>query len=177
MNLLFLSLELRNFISGGAMQVIHPEGLLSSIRPSFPISLTQLYINGEWRDSANGKTFAAIDPTTEAEIAQVAEGTVEDVEDAVKAANAAFETGDWSRLSGHERGEILWKVGDLFLTYGEELAFLQAKEMGRLFSDSMTVDIPHLINMFHYYAGWASKIEGSVKQTTKAYTLIPSVNR
>ncbi|HEY9657581.1 MAG TPA: aldehyde dehydrogenase family protein, partial [Allocoleopsis sp.] len=146
---------------------------LSSIRPDFPINLIQLYINGEWRDSTSGKTFAAIDPTTEAEIAQVAEGTVEDVELAVQAAGAAF-VGDWGQMSGHERGEILWRVGDLFHQYGEELAFLQAKEMGRLFKDSMTVDIPHLANMFHYYAGWASKIEGSVKQTTKGlhtYTL------
>jgi len=145
----------------------------SSTCPDFPITLTQLYIDGEWRDSASGKTFAVIDPTTEAEIAQVAEGTVEDVELAVQAANAAF-VGDWGRMSGHERGEILWRVGDLFLKYGEELAFLQAKEMGRLFTDSMTVDIPHLANMFHYYAGWASKIEGSVKQSTKGlhtYTL------
>ena len=145
-----------------------------STRPNFPITLTQLYINGEWRDSTSGKTFPAIDPTTEEEIAQVAEGTIEDVEAAVQAANAAFETGTWSQLSGHERGEVLWKVGDLFRKYGEELAFLQAKEMGRLFTDSMTIDIPHLANMFHYYAGWASKIEGSVKQTIKGlhtYTL------
>lgn len=115
----------------------------SSTRPNFPITLTQLYINGEWRDSASGKTFVAIDPTTEAEIAQLAEGTVEDVELAVKAAGIAF-VGAWGQMSGHERGEILWRVGDLFHKYGEELAFLQAKEMGRLFIDSMTVDIPHL---------------------------------
>lgn len=65
-------------------------------------------------------------------------------------------------------------MGDLFHKYGEELAFLQAKEMGRLFTDSMAIDIPHLANVFHYFAGWASKIEGSVKQTTKGlhtYTL------
>ncbi len=146
----------------------------ASARPDFPITLNQLYINGQWRDSSSGKTFAAIDPTTEAEIAQVAEGTVEDVDVAVKAANKAFETGPWGQISGHERGEILWRVGDLVRQAGEELAFLQAKEMGRLFTDSMTVDIPHLVNMFHYYAGWASKIEGSVKQTVKGlhtYTL------
>ena len=143
-------------------------------RPDFPVTLTQLYINGEWRDSSNGKTFAAIDPTTEEEVAQCAEGTVEDVETAVQAASAAFENGPWSQMSGHERGEILWRVGDLFTKYGEELAFLQAKEMGRLFTDSITVDVPHLANMFHYFAGWASKIEGAVKQTTKGlhtYTL------
>ncbi len=77
-------------------------------------------------------------------------------------------------MSGHERGEILWRVGDLFHKCGEELAFLQVKEMGRLFTDSMAIDIPHLANVFHYFAGWASKIEGSVKQTTKGlhtYTL------
>ena len=144
-----------------------------SARPNFPITHNQLYLNGEWRDAHSGKTFAVIDPTTEAEIARVAEGTVEDVELAVKYAETAF-VGAWGQMSGHERGERLWRVGDLFLKYGEELAFLQAKEMGRLFTDSMTVDIPHLAKMFHYYAGWASKIEGSVKQATKGlhtYTL------
>jgi aldehyde dehydrogenase (NAD+) len=42
----------------------------TSARPDFPITLNKLYINGEWRDSSSGKTFPAIDPTTEAEIAQ-----------------------------------------------------------------------------------------------------------
>lgn len=142
-------------------------------RPDFPIELTRLYIGGEWRDSKIGKTFPAIDPTTEEEIAQLAEGTVEDVDDAVKAARNAFD-GEWGKMSGHEKGEVLWRVGDLIKENGEELAFLQAKEMGRLFTDSMTVDIPHLRKMFQYYAGCASKIEGSVKQTVKnlhTYTL------
>jgi hypothetical protein len=113
----------------------------TSARPDFPITLNKLYINGEWRDSYSGKTFPAIDPTTEAQVALVAEGTVEDVELAVKAAQTAF-VGAWGQMNGHERGEILWRIGDLFLKYGQELAFLQAKEMGRLFTDSMTVDIP-----------------------------------
>ncbi len=143
-------------------------------RPHYPIDRTGLYIDGQWRDSASGKTFAVIDPTTEAEIAHLAEGTAEDVDLAVQAARRAFSSSAWGGLSGHERGEILWRVGDLFLQYGEELAYLQAKEMGRLFRDSMSVDIPHLANMFHYYAGWASKIEGAVKQATRGlhtYTL------
>lgn len=142
--------------------------------PNFPISLTQLYINGEWCNSSDGKTFAVIDPTTEAVVAQVAQGTQADAVAAIAAASEAFEYGDWSKMSGHERGEILWRVGDLVRKYGEELAFLQAKEMGRLYTDSMTVDIPHVANAFHYFAGWASKLEGAVKQTTKGmltYTL------
>ncbi|NMG19381.1 aldehyde dehydrogenase family protein [Brasilonema bromeliae] len=145
-----------------------------SARPDFPFTHNKLYINGEWRDSASGKTFSVIDPTTEEEIAQIAEGTAEDAEAAITAAYQAFETGPWGQMSGHERGTILWRIGDLFLKYGEELAYLQAKEMGRLFTDSITVDIPHLANTFHYFAGWASKLEGAVKQTTKnlhTYTL------
>jgi aldehyde dehydrogenase (NAD+) len=146
----------------------------SFTRPNFTIALTQLYINGEWCNATTDKTFDVIDPTTETIIAQVAEGTIEDAEAAIASAHRAFEAGPWAEMSGHERGEILWRVGDLLRKYSEELAFLQAIEMGRLFTDSMTVDIPHIANVFHYFAGWASKLEGSVKQTVKgmhAYTL------
>lgn len=141
---------------------------------NFPITLNQLYVGGEWRASASGKTFPAVDPTTEAKLIELAEGNQADANAAVEAAHRAFTNGEWSRMDGHQRGEILWRIGDLIRENGAELAFLQAKEMGRLFTDSMTVDIPHLARMFHYYAGWASKIEGSVKQTTKGlhtYTL------
>ena len=67
----------------------------------------RLFISGEWRDGRNGKTFETVDPTTEAVITQIAEATVEDVNEAVAAATAAME-GDWGRMSGHERGRILW---------------------------------------------------------------------
>jgi 8-hydroxy-5-deazaflavin:NADPH oxidoreductase len=88
-----------------------------SARPDFPITLDKLYNNGEWRDSHSGKTFPAIDPTTESEIARLAEGTIEDVELAVQSAETAFiET--WGQMSGHERGEILRRIGDWFFKYG-----------------------------------------------------------
>ncbi|WP_199333569.1 aldehyde dehydrogenase family protein [Oculatella sp. FACHB-28] len=61
--------------------------------PNFPVSLTRLYINGEWCDAANGKTFDVIDPTTEAVVAQVAEGTQADAEAAIASAHRAFEQG------------------------------------------------------------------------------------
>lgn len=74
-------------------------------------------INGQWRDSASGKTFDVIDPTTESVVAQIAEGTKEDTQDAIASAHTAFEQGAWGQMSGHERGEILWRVGDLFHKY------------------------------------------------------------
>ncbi len=121
----------------------------STTRPSFPLKPGKLLLAGEWRDAASSRTFDAINPTTEEVVAQVAEGTKEDAEAAIAAAHTAFEQGSWGQMSGHERGEILWRVGNLFHKYGEELAFLQAKEMGRLFTDSMAIDIHQMGNMFH----------------------------
>ena len=50
----------------------------SATHPSFPIKPGKLFINGEWRNSTNGKTFSVIDPTTEEVVTQIAEGTQED---------------------------------------------------------------------------------------------------
>jgi Aldehyde dehydrogenase family len=81
------------------MKVCEPvEQPKTSSFPNFPIILNKLYIKGAWRDSHSGKTFPAIDPTTEAEIAQLSEGTVEDVELAVKSAETAF-AGAWGQMS------------------------------------------------------------------------------
>ena len=142
--------------------------------PNFEIKPGKLFINNEFRDGGNGNKMDVIDPTTEEVLTQVVEGNEADSKAAIKAARQAFESGDWSKMSGHERGEYLWKIGDLIAEHGEELAFLQAKEMGRLYSESMAIDIPFLTTLYHYYAGLASTIEGSVKQATgnaHVYTL------
>lgn len=142
-------------------------------RPDFKIKPGKLFINGEFRDGGNGNKMEVIDPTTEEVVSQVVEANEADTEAAIKAARQAFD-GDWRKMSGHERGEYLWKIGDLITEHGEELAFLQAKEMGRLYSESMAIDIPFLTSLYHYYAGLASTVEGSVKQAARnahVYTL------
>ena len=131
-------------------------------REMFPIAPGRLYIGGQWQDAAGGKTYPVYDPTTEEETAQIAEATAEDAEAAIAAATAAFPA--WSKLSGQQRGAYLLKVADLIEKYAEELAFLQAKEMGRLYSDSMSVDIPDLAAQFRFYAGAATTIEGRLHQ-------------
>ena len=146
----------------------------NTTRPNFEIKPGKLFIDGEFRDGGNGNKMDVIDPTTEDVVTQVVEGNEEDTGAAIKAARRAFTNGNWRNLSGHERGEYLWKIGDLITEHGEELAFLQAKEMGRLYSESMAIDIPFLTSLYHYYAGLASTIEGSVKQAARnahVYTL------
>ncbi len=143
-------------------------------RPDFEIKPGKLFIDGEFRNGVSGEKVDVIDPTTESVITQVVKGNEEDTEAAIKAARQAFIDGDWRQMSGHERGEYLWKVGDLITEHGEELAFLQAKEMGRLYSSSMAVDIPFLTSLYHYYAGLTLTIEGFVKQAARnahVYTL------
>ena len=73
----------------------------------------QMLINGKWVDAASGKTFPTNNPATGEVLAHVAEGDREDIDRAVKAARAAFETGPWSRLTSSERGRLIWKLADL----------------------------------------------------------------
>jgi aldehyde dehydrogenase (NAD+) len=130
--------------------------------PDFQINPGQLFINGVWQPSRSGKTFATFNPATEAEITQIAEGDEGDLDLAVAAARAAFESGPWAKMSGHERGRILMKVGDLIMQHADELAYRETIDMGKPIGESRNIDVPFVANLFHYYAGWASKIEGSV---------------
>jgi acyl-CoA reductase-like NAD-dependent aldehyde dehydrogenase len=94
-------------------------------------------------------------------LVQVAEAGVEDVNRAVESARRAFDSGSWSTLSGAERGNLLWKIADLMERYGDELAELETLDNGKPLRVSSRVDLPQAVKHFRYYAGWASKIEGS----------------
>jgi phenylacetaldehyde dehydrogenase len=120
----------------------------------------QLFINGQWTDAASGKTFDTPDPATGETLARVAEGDAEDINRAVRAARAAFE-GPWSRMSPSERGRIIWRIGDLILEHRDELAQLESLDNGKPFAVAQAADVPLAADMFHYMAGWATKIEGN----------------
>ena len=121
---------------------------------------TQLLIDGEWRDSVSGKTFATINPATEEKIADVAEGTAEDVDLAVRAARRAFEDSEWSRMDARDRGRLLNRLADLIEENAEELAALETLDNGKPIRDSRAADVPLVIDCLRYYAGWADKIQG-----------------
>ena len=72
-----------------------------------------MLINGEWVPAASGKTFATYNPATGQVLANVAEGDAEDINRAVAAARAAFDTGPWRRMTPSQRGRLIWKLGDL----------------------------------------------------------------
>src|SRR5262245_40093745 len=85
-----------------------------------------MLIGGKWMESASGRTFPAFDPAVGKSVASVSEGDAEDIDRAVKAARAAFETGPWGRMLPSERGKLLWKLADLIDKRNQDLAELEA---------------------------------------------------
>jgi len=124
------------------------------------VSQTQLLIDGQWRDSESGKTFASINPSTEQEIAQVAYASPKDVDAAVMAARRAFDSGPWHDMDARDRGILLFRFADLIEQNIEELSALETLDNGKPISDARNIDLPLVVDCFRYYAGWADKIHG-----------------
>jgi len=121
----------------------------------------RLFINGQFVDAVAGTTFDTINPATGDVLTQVAEGREADIDRAVKAARAAFDSGLWTRkMSASDRARILWKVGDLLLANAEELGELETLDSGKPVTECTRIDVPLAADCFHYYAGWSTKIHG-----------------
>lgn len=120
----------------------------------------QLLIDNEWVPALSGQTFPTVDPATGQELTQVALADATDVDRAVDAAQRAL-NGPWGRFSGADRGALLWKVADLIEQHADELAELETLDNGKPLRVSRHGDVPFAARHFRYYAGWASKLEGS----------------
>lgn len=121
---------------------------------------TKLFINGKWEDAASGKQFDTLNPSTGKVLAQVAEGDAADVNRAVLAARAAFEGGPWASMAPADRGKLLWKIAELVEKNIDELARLETQDNGKPIFESRYVDLPFVVEVFQYYAGWATKVHG-----------------
>jgi len=140
----------------------------------FTATPRKLFIGGQWVDAASGQTFDTPNPATGETLAAVAEGDAEDINRAVSAARNAFDDGPWGRLTPSERGKLLWKVGDLILEHADELAQLESLDNGKPVDVARGADVPLAADMFHYMAGWATKIEGNTINISVPY--MPGAN-
>jgi phenylacetaldehyde dehydrogenase len=120
----------------------------------------KLLINGKWVEAASGKTFASYNPATGDVLATIAEGDREDINRAVAAARAAFETGPWSTMPPAGRAKLIWKLADLLEKHAEEFAQLESLDNGKPLTIARVADLPLSIEHIRYHAGWATKIEG-----------------
>src|SRR5579871_1883369 len=121
----------------------------------------QLYINGEWTDSASKKTFRVYDPSTEEVIAQVPDAGPEDVNRAVAAAKAAFDDGPWATTTAQERGRVLFRLANKIRENIPMLAEMEARNTGKPIVEA-EYDITDVATCFEYYGGLATKILGFV---------------
>ena len=120
---------------------------------------TRLFINGEQLDAAEGRTHDVINPATEEVIASVAAAGEEDVDRAVRSARATFESDKWRKMSARQRGEAVYRLGELILKNKEELARLETLNNGKPVFESM-IDVRLAAATYKYYGGWADKIHG-----------------
>lgn len=124
---------------------------------------TSLLIGGRWQDSAGG-TFENLNPATGELLCKVAAGTAEDVDRAVKAARAALD-GEWGATPGVARGRLLNRIADLIERDAEQLARLEALDIGKPVGQPQVLDVPNAAATFRHFAGWADKINGETIPT------------
>jgi phenylacetaldehyde dehydrogenase len=129
----------------------------------------RMLIDGEWVEARSGNTLDVYDPSTGEPIAHVPAGDAEDVDLAVAAARRAFESGPWSRMSAAERGRVIWRIGDLILEHADELAEIESRDNGKPMTVARAADVPLAADLFHYMAGWTTKIHGSTFPVSVPY--------
>ena len=81
-------------------------------------------------EAADGRTFDVVEPHAGETIAQVPEGSAEDVDRAVRAAARAFE-GEWRTMAASDRGRLLFRFAEAVRAHEEELARLESRQVGK----------------------------------------------
>ncbi|WP_019503923.1 aldehyde dehydrogenase family protein [Pleurocapsa sp. PCC 7319] len=143
--------------------------IATGLKQQVQIGSTQLLINNKWVESVSGKRFETINPATGEVICDLAEAEARDVDRAVEAARKAFTTGDWRQMSATRRGELLYKLADLIEQNQEELARIETLDNGKPLNESLNVDLPLVVSIYRYYAGWADKIQGKTIPVNGSY--------
>jgi phenylacetaldehyde dehydrogenase len=128
-----------------------------------------MLINGEWVEARSGETFDVWDPADGETIAAVQSGDAEDVDLAVKAARAAFEDSEWSRMTPSDRGRLMHRIGDLILENADELAAIESIDNGKPMAIARVADVPLAADLFHYMSGYATKIFGQTFNISVPY--------
>ena len=108
-----------------------------------------------------------IEPFTCERLTGVANGTVADVDLAVRSARSAL-TGEWGRLPPLERQRLILRLADAIETDADVLSHLESIDVGKSISEARSIDVAGAIANLQYFAGWTSKLDG---RTTKAVAL------
>jgi len=127
-------------------------------------------IAGHWTPPEGGGTLPIEDPSTGSEIGAIARGTAEDIDAAVAAAQAA-RAGKWGEMTAAERGRVLARIGQFVRGRVDELAALEATDVGKPLSQARA-DAMALARYMEFYGGAADKVMGETIPYLSGYTVL-----
>ncbi|MEQ1956464.1 aldehyde dehydrogenase family protein [Mesorhizobium yinganensis] len=116
-----------------------------------------LYIGGEWKAAASGKTFEVHEPSSTKLLAKVSDAGAADIDAAVAAAAKALPK--WSAQSGYSRAKILYAIGRAMQRHQRLFAVLESIDNGKPIRESRDIDVPLAIRHFIHHAGWAQALD------------------
>ncbi len=126
-------------------------------------------IGDGWKAPVSGQAVSLVDPSDGSEICRIARGGVEDIDAAVTAARSALD-GEWGRMPALERGRILARLGQLVLTRVDDLARLEAMDVGKPLTQARA-DAVALARYCEFYGGAADKVTGQTIPYLDGYTV------
>ncbi len=133
------------------------------------IDPSHCFIGGAWGPSEGGQTLDLIDPSTGEPLCAIARGGADDIDRAVNAAEAAMQ-GSWGRTPAAERGRLLARIGVLVLENVEELAELEARDVGKPLKQARA-DVLALARYMEFYGCAADKVHGETIPYLDGYTV------
>ena len=122
------------------------------------MDLLNLYIDGAWTTGSGG-VDEVTDPADQSVVAKVDLAGPDDVDRAVAAARAGFDTGPWPRTPARERGALLARVADLLVRDRETIAHTETRDTGKTLVESR-LDVDDVVAVFRYYAALAGQDAG-----------------
>ncbi len=135
-----------------------------------PFDSAQILVGGVWRGADSGQTLALLNPSDGSELARIARGRAADIHAAVMAAQAALD-GPWGALSAVERGRLLLAMSAAVLAQADELAQLEALDVGKPLKQGRA-DAVALARYLEFYGGAADKVHGATIPFAKGYTAL-----
>ena len=127
------------------------------------------FVGGRWIGAQSGQRLPIEDPSRGTEIGEIARGTAADVDAAVEAAERAFQ-GEWGRLTAAERGRLMMKLARLVNERVDELARMEALDVGKPLKQGRA-DALALARYMEFYAGAADKVMGETIPYLDGYTV------
>ncbi|MDP9111352.1 MAG: aldehyde dehydrogenase family protein [Candidatus Eremiobacteraeota bacterium] len=121
-----------------------------------------LFVDGAWVKPEARSYFDTVNPATEERLASVAQGSAADVDRAVRSARKAYDK-YWRKMKPADRAKYIYRIARGITERARELAVLETLDGGKPIKESRDFDIPTSAAHFFYYAGWADKLEWSLR--------------